>query len=326
MPGMQSLMSCASMTRRMKWTQRVIALLLASALGAAPTGAADDPSPYIIRLDLSGDIRDLGSDDPFVADPAADHLVALGTVALPALAAALSREPPATRAAVVEVLQEIAGKQSTALLVTAVGDADPTVRAEALLALGLRGARSAQAVVEEHLGDPDPTAQRAAILACHSVCASPAALDRLTELALRGPQAQPAQQSLRSIVTGRDAARTTMARSAIERLALPVLTQDTADPAERANAALLAALIGRREAVPVLARLSTQAPTTATRVAAIMALGGVADPSAVAALTPLLQSNDKNLRESACAALAQLRTAKVEGAARAAEPCAPAAR
>lgn len=307
----------------MKWTRRVIAALLLAALVAPPARADDPSSPYVIRLDLSGDIRDLGSDDPFVADPAADHLVALGTIALPALAAALTREPPAIRVAVVEVLQEIAGRQSTALLVTAAGDADPTVRAEALLALGLRGAKSAQAVVESHLGDPDPAAQRAAILACHSVCATPAAIDRLTESALRGPQVQSAQQSLRSIVLGRDAARRAVAQAAIERLALPVVTKAEADPAERANAAMLAALIGRREAVPVLASMTTQAADGATRVGAALALGGIADPSAVAALTPLIQSSDKNLRETACAALAQLRTAKVEGAAEASAPCVP---
>ena len=293
-------------------TRRAIGLALVAGLALLTPADASD-SPYVIRLDLRADIRALGSDDMFVSEPAADHLTALGTIALPALAAALRREPPATRVGVVGVLQQIEGEQATQLLIEAADDREPAVRADALLALGLRRDAAGAAVVERHLRDPDRKARRSAALACNAVCASPAALARLVEIAMHDSEAVSAQQSLRSIAS--DANRAATARAAIEQQALPVLAAADADPLLRANAAITAAIAGRREAVPALLEATVREPKPGMRSLAVLALGGVPDPDAVTALAQIAQGGEGAPRDDACAALAQLRARGVEGAA-----------
>ena len=298
------------MTRR-AIAQAVAALCLA-------TVAAAGESPYVIRLDLRADIRNLGSDDLFVSEPAADHLTALGSIALPALAAALRREPPAIRAGVVGVLQQIEGEEAVALLVVAAEDRDPAVRADALVALGLRKATAGRAVVERHLTDSDHQARRAAALACHALCTSPAALDQLAAIAVRDHEASAAQQSLHTIVAS-DPARAPAARAAIEARALPALADP--DRVVRANAGITAALVGRREAIPVLVEVIHDPPQPALKPMAALALGGIPDAGAVAALAQLVQSGDPPLHNAACVGLNNLRQRDVDGAAQAAAAC-----
>lgn len=291
-------------------TRRAIGIALVAGLAAlAPAGAGEPPSesPYVIRLDLRADIRALGSDDPFVSEPAADHLTALGSIALPALAAALRSEPPAIRVGVVGVLLQIREEEATRLLIEAADDREPAVRADALLDLGLRRDDAGAAVVERHLSDPDRHARRSAALACNAVCASPAALARLVEIALRDSEAASAQQSLRTIVAGADTTRAAAARAAIEQQTLPLLAAADGDPVVRANAAITAAVAGRREAVPVLLDVARHEPKPGLRSPAVLALGGISDPAASAALARLAGSGDSGLRHDACAVLAQRR-------------------
>lgn len=307
-------------------TRRAIGIALVAGLAAlGPAGAGEPPSesPYVIRLDLRADIRALGSDDPFVSEPAADHLAALGGIALPALAAALRAEPAAIRVGVVGVLLQIREEEATRLLIEAADDREPAVRADALLDLGLRRDDAGAAVVERHLNDPDGHARRSAALACNAVCASPGALARLVEMALRDREAVSAQQSLRSIVAGADAVRAAAARTAIERQTLPVLAAAEGDPVVRANAAITAAVDGRREAVPVLLDVALREPTPGLRPLAVLALGGISDPAANAALARLAESGDAGLRHDACAVLAQRRGRGDGAAAAAATTCPP---
>ncbi len=292
------------------------------ALTSTADGAADRfTATYVVQIDLREDIVALGSDDLFVSGPAADRLIALGPLALPALATALRREGPATRQGIVEVLQQVDSAEGTRLLVETAADDDPDVRANALLALGLHGDAAGRAAVEAHLSDPDARARRAAALACHSVCISPVALERLTAMGLHGRAVEESQRSLRTILLGGDAARSSTARAAIEAVALPVLAASDPDAAARTNAALLLGLAGHREAVPILAAVIAKPPRPGVAAHAALALGTVRDASAVAALAPYAASDTTGLRAPACSSLRHLRDQNVATAAAAAAPC-----
>jgi HEAT repeat protein len=298
------------------------AALLATAIVVLAVPVAGRDQSYGLRIDLTADIRNLGADDLFVSEPAADHLVGLGPAVVPVLATALRREPPATRVGIVGVLQQIEGDGATRLLIEATDDPEAQVRADALLALGLRKDLAGGAAVERHLDDPQARVRRSAALACNSVCRSPAALARLVTIALRDSEATAAQQSLRSIVTSGGPATAAAARAAIEAQALPLLAATDGDPSLRINAALVAALAGRREAVPVLAAAAAQ-PQPVLRMNAVLALGTVPEPDAVAALAPLARGDDDSLRKAACISLSQLRDDGVAGAAQAGAACQP---
>jgi HEAT repeat protein len=284
-------------------------------------GCANPPrDPYVIQIDLGTDIRALSSDDIDESGPAADRLAALGPVALPALRSALQREDAPVRSGVVEVLQGLSGEESAELLIEAAGDRDPTVRTNAILSLGLRAEPSGRAAVETALADADPGVRRAAAAACHALCRSPAALNQLVELALADQERAVAQRALSAALNsteGRDPAR-----AAIAARALPLLSDEATDDERRFAAAQVAALIGQREALPVL--LAALAPETRAdrRATAALAVGGLDDPAAVAALAAAVGGTDAGTRNAACVALGQQRQRRVEGAATAAEACA----
>ena len=264
--------------------------------------AASAPS-YVVEIDLSREIGAPGSDDPFVSQPAVEHLVALGPATLPALAAALRHEPPEVRAGVVDVVRQFEDPAAVALLVEAAGDRDASVRAAALIALGLGRDTAGRAVVEAALRDPDPRARRSAMLACATLCASPEAFTRLTELALGGGEGAHARQSLMTAVADPDPARGARARAAIAAQALPALT--SSDPARRLDAALTAALIGDPRVVPLLADAMRQGmPAVAPQAA--LALGGVPTPEAVAVLAGAARGPEPAVANAACVSLHRL--------------------
>ena len=287
-----------------------LVLSLLAVVAAADARASD----YVLRIDLGPDVAALGSDDLAVSGPAADRLAALAPAVLPLLDTALRREDPAVRLGVVGVLQQVPGDAAVALLVRAAADRDAAVRAEALLALGLRGETAGRAVVEGALADPDARARRAAAAACHALCASPEALAALVDLAVRDAEAPVAQRSLASLLANGDAARVAAARAAVERRALPVLAATDVGERERFNAALVVAESGRREAVPVLAAVVVADGPPGPGTQAALALGAVADPQAVAALTPAAASPQPALRIAACASLRRLQQQAVAGA------------
>lgn len=286
----------------------------------AIAGCSDPPrDPYVIEFDLGADVRALSSDDIDESGPAADRLTALGPAALPALRTALQREDPAVRSGVVEVLLGLDGDEAAALLIESAGDRDPTVRTDALLALGLRAEPSGRAAVEAALADGDAGVRRAAAAACHSLCRSPTALAQLVDLALADQERAVAQRALSAALIsteGRDAAR-----AAIAARALPLLTGEAADDERRFAAAQIAAMIGQREALPVLVAALAPEARADRRPAAALALGGLDDPAAVAALAAVASGPDAGPRNAACVALGSQRQRRVEGAEQAAAAC-----
>jgi hypothetical protein len=119
-----------------------------------------------------------------------------------------------------------------------------------------------------------------------------------------------------------DAQRADVARQQIARQALPQWSRADAPPAERFNAALLVAIGGNHDTVPMLAVALQQAPLDdATRAA--RALSNVADPAAVAALATAAAR--PQVRPAACAALQRLHDAQVAGSADALRQCPSAA-
>ena len=88
----------------------------------AACGRSESEHPYRATIDLTAEIHALGSDDLFESDPAEAKIVALGSVALPALGSALEREPPAVRVGVVGALARLHTPDTAPLLVGAARD------------------------------------------------------------------------------------------------------------------------------------------------------------------------------------------------------------
>lgn len=295
----------------------VVLLLAPIAAGCRDTARG----PYVIEIDVGDDVRALGSDDLDVSGPAADRLAALGPAALPALRQALRDGDPVVRIGVVEVLQGMSGGDATSLLIDAASDGDAAVRADALLSLGLRAEPSGRAVVEAALADGDPRARGAAAAACHTLCRSPGALERLVDLALTNEQRAVAQRSLNAVLNGGDEAGRDAAGAAIRGRALPLLADTGVDDDRRFAAAQIAALAGRREALPVLIpRLASEARAD-RRTDAALALGHLDDAAAVAALARAAAAPDPGTRNAACIALGYQRQRGVAGAEQAAAAC-----
>lgn len=269
------------MTRvRIAWLAGLLAL----------TACARERDPYLVTVDLAPWVQALGSEDLTVSEAARDRLVALGPVALPALGAALERQPPAVRAGVVDVLSRLATADALPLLLRAAQDAAEEVRFQALLALALVRDPRARAVVEGALADPVARVRCAAAGACVAVCASPAAIARLVEMALDDepfPNAAAARRSLQRILADPDAARAALARDAIAARARPVLDRD-AGVSRRARAALLVADTGDAAGTPALVDALRPGVEAQLRLHALYALGTVGDGAAVAAIVPLL--------------------------------------
>ncbi|MEO8605946.1 MAG: hypothetical protein ABI629_25475, partial [bacterium] len=155
-------------------------------------------------------------------------------------------------------------------------------------------------------------------LLCGQVCSTPAALHRLAALAVDDDVAVAAQASLSVIVQLPDATRAAAARAAIDAVALPLLRDAAQSAQRRSEAALTAALSGRREAMPMLIDLVAQPPGSLAARAAL-ALGGIPDPAAVAALARASERPDT--RGAACQSLTRLAAQQVAGAADATQRC-----
>ncbi|MGH7787167.1 MAG: HEAT repeat domain-containing protein [Candidatus Binatia bacterium] len=296
--------------------QRVIVLAVSAALPALC--AAAEGGPYRVCIDLASDIQLLASDDLFESGPASDRLVALGAPALPALDAALQREPPAVRIAVVGVLREMASADVVPLLMRSAADTDDGVRREAILGLGTLEAAPGTPLVEAALSDPSPAVRRAALVACGALCQSPAALTALVTAATEGDDMAAFQTAARVIREARGE-RAAVMRGTIEARAVPLAGQASAPALVRLRAAALLAVAGDARAVPVIRSLSLAPQAPPFRFHAILALPGVPTPDTVAALREL--ARDAALRPAACNALGALAAQQVDGAAAAQKGC-----
>ena len=264
-----------------------MSFFLAVALGAL-VACGGERKEGVVELDLGGTIRDLGSDDLEVSSRAQSRLAAVGSPALPALAAALRQEPEPVRLGAIEVLAEMDGDEASRTLVGALSDPAVQVRADAAFALrSRRGAEVDRALVQA-LDDPAaPVRQRAAV-ACGAACRSGDAIRVLVARALDDPEASVASSASTSLARLR-AADEALARAVDAAvLAAAPARLAGADAGRRAPAAILLAEIGDARGAPTLEALVNEGGDTRMRLKVVYALGQVGGPSAVPLLRGLL--------------------------------------
>jgi HEAT repeat protein len=257
----------------------------------------------------------VGSDDLFESEPAIDGLAALGPAVIPVLEASYGREGAPARRGFIEVLRQIDAPEIVPLLLRAARDPDDEVRHEAILGLGDSKDERARPIVEAALHDPAPAVRDAAVQACSAVCASPSALRHLVEIALHE---QPflrisiPRQTLRVILRGGTDSQVSVAREAIEAMALPLLRSD-AGTEERVRAALLTADLRNPAAIPWLTDALEQGVAGVDKrldplikMEVIRALGSVGDEESVDVLVRMSRRPMRAVQGIACEALAQL--------------------
>ena len=278
---------------------------------AAACGDAGDD--YRVTLDLGSTIRALVSDDLDQSSDATDRILAQGAAALPALRTALRKEPPDVRREVVSVATRIDDPAAVQLLVDAARDGDAGVRYEALNGLGARAVAETRGTVESALTDEDPRARMAAAAACRPLCASPAAMARLVEIAVHDQplsNATAARTAIIAILKDRD--RAGPLQAAIRAAIPPVLAARAAGDAP-IRAALIASDVGDpsgRDVLAVAARGDGVPP--ALRLQAIHALGTIGDAGSVGVLAAI--EGQATFLEYACDAVRRIAARGIEPA------------
>lgn len=281
------------------------------------------PSPYVVTIDLTESIHDLGSDDLDVSEPAAAQVEAAGRAALPVLERVLAAEPAEIRLRAVEVVAAIGEPESVPLLIRACSDPEPEVRAEALLGLDFLADERGGPVVEAALGDPDADVRRAAANACALLCRSPQAFARLVDMALHET---PAARMLIPRGSLKEAFRGEAAdavRSAVLQATEPLVDAE-ADPGQRARAALLLADLGDARAPGLLGDALASDVDVVLRSQAALALGGIGDARAVRVLARAAERETDLPRAVLCRALRDMAERGVRGARAAHRKCAAA--
>jgi hypothetical protein len=271
----------------------VLACALSATLATEGVGASD----YEVCLDVTADVRALGSDDAFESEPAANRLSALGPAAWPALLRALEHEGPAAREAVIGILASTTESDEAvrqALARVARTDPEAAVRAVAVRALRKLAGTQSEDVVVAALGDPSPAVRRKATTACTDLCRDDAALARLVALALTDEPASNALQAQRVLwsltAEGRDAA-------VVEKIRGDTIAESRARDGSRERsterrtllAALLLAGIGDDSRLDDVARATRAGQPDEIRIHALHALGRLGGADRVALVAGLQQ-------------------------------------
>lgn len=272
-----------------------------------------DAAPYVVRVDVSDKIHALG-EETITADDAVEQLEQLGPAVIPALAAALTREPPDVRQRVVEILTAIGTEAAVPPILAAAGDADEDVRADALRGLGAIGDPRGRAPIEAALTDPRLAVRVGGIMGCAGVCTSPETVERLADMAIHedAPAVALAAQKTLAAIRAKGPAEDQAVRSAVDRRR-PSALPGGASPDQRALAAIFSADLDGPAGIPaLLAVLGAASPPLQRQVT--WRLGGAGDARAVDALAALLASPDPMVRAYAYDALVKLREHGVAGA------------
>jgi HEAT repeat protein len=286
-----------------RWAVGLVTYVLIAA-ACDRQGASD----YRVEIDLGPSIAALASDDLDVSSPAEDRVVALGDDAVPALRAALEREGPPVRLAVVEALALMGGESVADVLVrTMRTDPSEQVRAEAAFALRQFRTPSLDEALGAALRDPGAGVRRQAATACGAVCRTPANVQALAALALGDPESQvwwAARAALVRLRSRDDGALEAAVDSSVQAVAPAALAGEKA--ARAARAALLLADVGDARGAVVLVGLAAGPGDVTMRQQAVIALGAVGDASA----TPVLEAAAEvpQLKVLATLALARLRS------------------
>ena len=269
----------------------------------------DEQSPYLVQVDVTSQIRAFG-EDTATADEAAEQLAAMGPPAIPALAAALTREPKDVRQKAIEVLSTIGSADAVPPLLQAAGhDADEDVRGDALRALGTIGDQRAQPLLEAALADPRLAVRVGGVMGCATLCTSPTAIERLVDIAVHDENTAVALAARTSLAAlrAKGSAEEEAVRAAVER-AQPA----SAKPDERALAALLATDIDGAAAIPVLIAAIGEASPSLQQQAA-WRCGTLGDGRCTVPLRQLLAGRDALVQAYAYDALVKLRDRGVDG-------------
>jgi HEAT repeat protein len=278
-----------------------LVILLVGACGGSDS-ARD--ARYAATTDLGPTIAQLGATEQSDADAAVERLALLGDPAVPALETAIATEAKPIGLAALDVLGQVGSVRADAALVTvATKHADPEMRATALLRLGEGGRAAARPVLESALADPSPMVSQTAAIACGALCTSPAAIDRIVEIALDAiPDGEVARirSSLGRVAGGTDPAAASHAREAVRSRTSAILAGGA--PLERkTRAALLAADFGLPDMEPTLVAAAAGTTSAPLRAAAIQWLGRAGGAAAVPTLEASLR--DPSTRVGAAMAL-----------------------
>jgi HEAT repeat protein len=315
----------------------VVVLVAALALvGACSSESPPDPVPTAVRapgttpngleIQLSRQIKDLGSGNDAVAVEAIEALVAQGPAALDVVAVVLEQGPETARENALEVLKELELPESVPILVKVLGkDDDPDVRYETAILLGELADPRATGVIEATLRDREWTARTGAARACATLCTSPEAVDRLVWMAIFDQPVQPgiwARSSLVKMLQKKSAVPSPadmprLIRAAIEREAKPAAGGN--GPLEtRVRAALLLSDIGDTSGLPALREaVAGQSLDAKVMPYPLFVLGQIGDASDVPALSSALGNARPEVSAFAYDALRRLAARNQPGAAEA---------
>jgi HEAT repeat protein len=270
---------CASPSSRMRsWSAAFVVAIVVAGCGDASKPASELPKAsgaYTATIDVSPLIRQLGADETFDADEAAERLGHLGDAILPVLDRALAAETRAVRLGIVETLSQIDSEGARARLArVAREDADAEVRATALLDLGQSGDAAARPALEAALDDPAAVVTETAAIACGGICTSPAAIDRMLEIAFGSlPDAEVSRMraGFARTLSGGDHEAAQHARTSIEARATAVLASD-APLDHRVRGAIFGSVADVPGSEALLAEASRTLASTVLRTAAADAL------------------------------------------------------
>jgi HEAT repeat protein len=265
----------------------VLLVVMVASLGCGDASPpAPTTSPYTATLDVSALVRQLDTEETFDADEAAAKLAGLGEPVLPALEAALAREGETIRVGIVEALGQMESPRALEVLArVARSDPAPVVRGSAVLALGQSGEASVRPALEAALADPSIMASGTAAVVCGGICTTPAAIDRLVEIAL-GPLPEAELSRMRGsfarLLDG-DPAAASHARECL-RARAPEALDPSRPLLERARIAMFAMQAGVAGMEPVLVDAVRSGSATGARTAALETLARLGSAAAVPAL------------------------------------------
>ena len=254
---------------------------------------AETPPRYAVTLDVAPLIRQLDAETTLDADEAAEQLAHLGEPVIATLEAALATEPKPIRLGLLEALAQMESPRALAVIArVAHEDGDPEVRGNAVLKLGESAQASVGPALEVALNDPSPLVSHTAAVVCGALCTTPAAIDRMIDIALG---ALPDVELLRMrgcvarLLESHDAAAVRHAHDRLlERTAIILASSESID--RRARAALFAMQAGASDAEPVLAAAILQSTSTGLQTAALHELAKHGTAASVPTLERLVRA------------------------------------
>jgi HEAT repeat protein len=275
-------------------TWPVVAVVMAA--GVAACGDSSKPAagraPYTATIDVSALVRQLGSEETFDADEAAERLAGLGDAVVPALEGALATEGKPVRLGIVDALGPMESARAGEVLARiARSDPEPEVRGMAVLKLGEGAAPAARPALEAALADASALVSQTAAVACGALCTTPAAIDRMIDVALESlpdTDLPRMRASLGRLLAGPDREAARYAHDRLVARTAAILA--SAAPLDaRGRAAIFAMQVDVPGMEPTLVEVVRSARSTMLRTAALETVARTGSAAAVAPLEEALR-------------------------------------